>query len=66
MGALMFALQLALSAIGNVHVTAVLIILSAVIFSWRAFYPVAVFVLLEALVWGLGLWVISYMYACLC
>lgn len=63
MGALMFALQLALSAIGNVHVTAVLIILSAVIFSWRAFYPVAVFVLLEALVWGLGLWVISYMYA---
>lgn len=59
----MFAMQIALSAIGNVHVTAILIILAAVFFSWRAFYSVAVFVLLEALVWGLGLWVISYMYA---
>lgn len=63
MGALMFALQVALAPIGNVHVTAILIILSAVFFSWRAFYPVAVFVLLEVLVWGLGMWVISYVYA---
>ena len=35
MGALMFAFQVALSGIPNVHITAVLIILTAVFFGWR-------------------------------
>lgn len=62
MGALMFALQLALAPLPNIHLTAPLVILTAVCFSWRAFYAVAVFVLLEALVWGIGLWTLSYFY----
>lgn len=63
LGALMFVLQVMLSGIGNVHVTAPLIIMAAIFFSWRSLYAVAVFVGLEALVWGLGLWTLSYIYA---
>lgn len=62
MGALMFVMQLAMSSLGNIHITAVLIILTAVFFGWRVMYAVAVFVLLEGLTWGFGLWVVSYMY----
>lgn len=62
MGALMFVMQLAMASLRNVHITAVLIILTAVFFGWRVMYAVFVFVLLEGLTWGFGLWVISYMY----
>ena len=62
MAALMFAAQLALSGFANIHVTAPLIIVCCAVFAWKALYAVFLFVMLEALVWGLGLWVISYMY----
>lgn len=62
MGALMFTMQVALSGIPNVHVTAVLIILTAVFFSWKCLYSVAVFIMLEGLVWGFGLWWFCYWY----
>lgn len=62
MGALMFTMQLALSGIPNVHVTAVLIILTAVFFSWKCLYSVAVFIMLEGLVWGFGMWWFCYWY----
>lgn len=62
MGALMFALQVALASLPNVHLTAVLIILTAVFFGWRCLFSVAVFILLEALVWGFGLWWLCYWY----
>lgn len=62
LGALMFVTQLAMSALPNIHIVAPLIIVCCVFFSWRAMYAVFVFVMLEALVWGLGLWVISHMY----
>ena len=56
MGALMFALQVALASVPNVHMTAVLIILTAIFFGWKCLFSVAVFIMLEALVWGFGLW----------
>jgi len=62
MGALMFASQLAMSGLANIHIIAPLIIVCCVFFSWRALYAIFVFVMLEVLVWGLGLWVISHMY----
>ncbi len=63
MGALMFALQAALAAVPNIHLTAVLIIVTAGVFGWLALYPVFIFVLLEGLVYGFGLWWVSYLYA---
>ena len=62
MGALMFASQLAMSGLANIHIIAPIIIICCAVFAWKAMYAVILFVLLEALVWGLGLWVISYIY----
>lgn len=62
MGALMFVMQVAMASIRNVHMTDVLIILTAIYFGWHVMYAVFVFVALEALMWGFGLWVVSYMY----
>ena len=62
MGALMFAFQVALSGIPNVHITAVLIILTAVFFGWRRMYPIAVFIMLEGFFWGFAMWWFCYWY----
>lgn len=63
MGALMYALQAALASIPNIHVTAVLIIVTSCTFGWRAMYSVCIFVLLEGLTYGFGIWWVSYLYA---
>ena len=62
MGALMFSLQVAMSSLPNIHVTAVLIILTAVFYGWKCLYSIAVFIMLEGLVWGFGLWWLCYWY----
>ena len=62
MGALMFALKMAMAALPNIHPVAMLIILTALQFSWRSLYAVGVYVLLEGLMFGFGLWWISYLY----
>ena len=62
MGALMFAFQVALSGIPNVHITAVLIILPAVFFGWRCMYSIAVFIMLEGFFWGFAMWWFCYWY----
>lgn len=62
MGGLMFALQVAMSSIPNVHVTAVLIIITAVTFGWKVMYSLSVFIILEGLFWGFGMWWFCYWY----
>lgn len=63
MGALMLASQVAMAALPNIHIVALLIIITTLCFSWRALFSVAVFVLLEGLIYGFGIWWISYLYA---
>lgn len=58
MGALMLASQVAMAALPNIHIVALLIIITTLCFSWRA-----LFVLLEGLIYGFGIWWISYLYA---
>lgn len=62
MAALMLALQVATSGLPNIHFTAVLMIVSAVFFGWKSLYAIAVFIMLEGLVWGFGLWWACYWY----
>jgi energy-coupling factor transport system substrate-specific component len=62
MGAVMFASKVALSFIPNVHMGALLIILSSVVFGWEAFYPAIVYILLEGIMYGFSLWWLSYLY----
>ena len=62
MGALMFALKMALVALPNVNMNALIIILTAVFFGWRVLYSVAVYIMLEGLVFGFGMWWFCYWY----
>lgn len=62
LAALMLGLQMAMAALPNIHLTALLVILGAVFFGWKCLYSVAVFVVLEGLIWGFGIWWVSYLY----
>ena len=52
MGALMLASQVAMAALPNIHIVALLIIITTLCFSWRALFSVALFVLREGLISG--------------
>lgn len=62
LGAVMLALQVAASGLPNIHFTAIIIILTAVFFGWKCLYAIVVFIMLEGLVWGFGLWWACYWY----
>ncbi len=62
MGALIFAAKMALVALPNVNINCVLIILTAVFFGWKALYSVAIYIMLEGLVFGFGMWWFCYWY----
>ncbi len=62
MGALLFATKAALASIPNINLNAVIIILTTVFFGWRAMYSVAVYVMLEGLIFGGGVWWFGYLY----
>jgi energy-coupling factor transport system substrate-specific component len=63
MAALMAGTQLAMSWLPNIHLTAVLIVVTAVIFGWRAMYSVLVYAAIEGAMYGFGVWWIGYLYA---
>ena len=62
MGALLIGTQVAMSALPNINLISVLIILSVMVYGVKAFYPIYVFVLLEGLIYGFGLWFFNYLY----
>ena len=63
MAALMVGTQIAMASLPNIHLVALLIILTTLTFGWRAMYSVVIFVMLEGVVFGFGIWWISYIYA---
>ena len=62
MGALIFAAKAAMASLPNINVNSVLIILTALFFGWRAMYSVAIYVMLEGLIFGGGIWWFGYLY----
>lgn len=54
--------KMALSAAPNVEIVTLLVILYTLVFGKKTLYAVAVFVLLECAVWGIGLWTVMYLY----
>ena len=62
LGSLMFASQVVMASLPNVHIVAVLLIVTTLYFRWRALYAVFVFALLEGLIYGFGIWWVSYLY----
>ncbi len=62
LGALTFAAKYAMSALPNIEPVSLMVMLFAVTFGWKGLYPVYVYVVLEILVFGLGIWNINYLY----
>lgn len=62
LGALMFALQVAMSPLPNIEPVSLLVMLFAVTFGWKALFPVYVFVVMEILFYGFSLWNVYYLY----
>ena len=57
----MFAVKMALSSLPNINLNALILILVTVFFGWKALYTVCVYVLLEGLMFGFGVWWVSYL-----
>ena len=62
MSAIMITAQVALSFLPNLELVSLLIILYTLIFGWKALYIIYVFVTVEGLIYGFGLWFINYLY----
>ena len=62
LGALTFGLKVAMSYLPNIEPVSLLVMLFAVTFGWKCLYPVYVFVVMEVLFHGLGLWNFNYLY----
>lgn len=62
MSAILLAVQIGFSFLPNIELISLLIILYTLIFGWRALYIIYVFVAVEGLVYGFGLWWFSYLY----
>jgi energy-coupling factor transport system substrate-specific component len=62
LGAMTFALQVVMAPLPNIEPVSLLVMLFAVVFGWKSLYAVYVFVMMEVLFHGLGLWNINYLY----
>ena len=62
MSAVLVAVQVALGFLPNIELVSLLIILFTLIFGWRAIYIIYVFIIVEGLLYGFGLWWFSWLY----
>jgi len=62
LGALTFALQVVMGFLPNIEPVSLLVMIFAVVFGWKCLYPIYVFVIMEFLFYGFGVWNIYYLY----
>lgn len=62
LGALMFAVQIALAVLPNIELVSVLIMATATVFGLKSLISVYIFVVLELLYHGIGIWNVMYLY----
>lgn len=62
LGALTFAAKYVMSFLPNIEPVSLMVMLFAVVFGWKCLYPVYLYVAMEVLFFGLGLWNINYLY----
>ncbi len=62
LGALTFGAKVAMSGLYNIEPVSLMVMLMAVVFGWKALYPVYLYVLMEILLYGINLWNINYLY----
>ena len=62
LAAVMVGLQVALAALPNIEAVSLLVMVYTVVLGSGVAYILAVFVVLEMLLWGVHTWVLSYLY----
>mgnify|MGYP006967179106 CR=1 FL=1 len=62
LGAMTFALQVAMAPLPNIEPVSLLVMVFAAVFGWKCLYPVYVFVVMEILFYGISTWNIYYLY----
>lgn len=62
LAALTFGLKWAMSFLPNIEPVTLMVMIFGAVFGWQAIFPVAVYVALEILYYGLGVWNIFYLY----
>lgn len=62
LGALMFASDIAMEALPNVHIVGIFIVSATVVYRWKALYPLYVYVFLNGLYAGFSMWWVPYLY----
>ena len=62
LGGLMFALQVAMSGLPNIEPVSLLVMVFAAVFGKKCLYSVYVYVVLDILLFGVGIWNICYLY----
>ena len=62
LGALTFALQVAMAPLPNIEPVSLLVMIFAAVFGWKSLYAVYVFVVMEILFYGISTWNIYYLY----
>lgn len=62
LGALTFGAKYAMSLLPNIEPVSLMVMLFAVVFGRKCLYPVYLYVTMEILFYGLGLWNINYLY----
>lgn len=62
LGALTFGAKVAMAALPNIEPVSLFVMLFAVVFGWKALYPVYLYVAMEILFYGIQVWNIYYLY----
>ena len=61
-GGMMFASKVLMARIPNVHLIALFIMVLTTVYRFKALFPIAIYILLEGLVYGFSVWWIPYLY----
>ena len=62
LGALTFALKLIMAPLPNIEPVSLLLIVYTIVFGFKAMYPLIIYVILEILTYGFGIWSVGYIY----
>ena len=62
LGAMTFALQVAMAPLPNIEPVSLLVMIYAAVFGWKSLYAVYVFVVMEILFYGISTWNVYYLY----
>lgn len=62
LGTLMFGAKIAMAGLPNIEPVSLLVLVYTAVFGRKALYPIYTYVLLELLMFGIGLWNLNYLY----